>query len=413
MPSSFASFESFLALRYLRANRKQTVISVVTVISILGVAAGVMALIVALAVTNGYRNMLQRTLLGATAHVSILEKQPSEGIKNWRELTSKLSKLPSVRSAAPVLYGTVFFSGVQGVGGVLKGVDLASAGHRASIQRILKQGSIEELSNDEPVPAIIVGSRLAQSAGMTLNSRVTVISPQGELTPFGPKPAYFPFRVAGIFQSDYYELDTYWAFTSMKSVQKVLGVSDVANSIELHVDPVEKAVETAAEAKKVIGTELDATHWMEQNKSILNALRIERTMVNLVISLILLVAALNILISLTMMVMEKHRDIALLMSMGARADQIRRVFLFQGLVIGVSGTLIGLVLGYGISILADRYRWFRLDEQVYSLSYLPFEPKWTDGVWVAAAALAVSLVATIYPARSASRILPAEALRYE
>jgi lipoprotein-releasing system permease protein len=400
-------------MRYLRASRKQTVISIVTVISILGVAAGVMALIIALAVTNGYRGMMQRTLLGATAHISILEKEPGEGIKDWRSLTQKLSKLPYVTSSAPVLYGTVFYSGRQGAGGVLKGVDLSSPGHRASLARTLKEGSIEDLAKPGPAPGLIIGARLAQSAGVMLGSRVTVISPQGEMTPLGMKPAYFQFRVVGIFRSDFYDLDAFWAFSTMENVQRVLGVGDVANSVELHLSDIGKTPEVTAAAEKSLGPDLGATNWMEQNRDLLNALRIERTMVVLVISLIQLVAALNILISLTMMVMEKHRDIALMMSMGARAEQIRRIFVFQGLIIGGAGTVIGLVFGYALSYLADHYRWLRMDEQVYSLSYLPFEPRWADGIWVAAVAMGVSLLATLYPARSASRILPAEALRYE
>lgn len=406
-------FEFFVALRYLRAARKQTVISIVTVISIAGVAAGVMALIIALAVTNGYRGMMQRTLLGATAHVSILEKEPGEGIRDWREITQKLAKLPYVVSSAPVLYGTVFYSGRQGAGGVLKGVDLSSPGHRASLQRTLKEGSIEELAKGGPVPGLIIGARLAQSAGVMLHSRVTVISPQGEMTPIGMKPAYFQFRVVGIFRSDFYDLDAFWAFSTMTNVQQVLGVSDVANSIELHLSEIGKAAEVAAAAEKIVGPELAATHWMEQNRDLLNALKIERTMVLLVISLIQLVAALNILISLTMMVMEKHRDIALLLSMGARAGQIRRIFVCQGLIIGAAGVVIGLVLGYTLSYFADHYRWLRMDEQVYSLSYLPFESRWSDGIWVTAVAMGVSLLATLYPAHNASKILPAEALRYE
>ncbi|MBI3680496.1 MAG: ABC transporter permease [Acidobacteria bacterium] len=414
VPGAGPRFEIFVAVRYLTARRKQAVISLITAISILGVAAGVMALIIALAINSGFRGTLQRTLLRVTAHVSILEKTPGTGILEWRNLTAKVRALPYVESAAPTLYGSVFLSGpLQSAGAVLKGIDPKSEAHRADLERILKDGSLEELDRADGVPGLILGSRLAQSTGMLLNSRITVISPQGELTPFGPRPAYYPFRVVGIFESGFYDLDSAWAFTSMKAVQRVLSVGDVANSIELKVRPIEKAVDVAKAVERVCGPDLAPTHWMEQNKQLLNALRMERAVTVVTIGLIQLVAALNILISLVMMVMEKHRDIALLMSMGARREQIRRIFVYQGLIIGAIGTLLGLVLGYGLSHLAHEYRWIRLDEQVYSLSFVPFEPRWWDGVWVGAGAILVSLLATLYPSRSATRILPAEALRYE
>ncbi|MBI4908163.1 MAG: ABC transporter permease [Acidobacteria bacterium] len=389
-------------------------ISVVTGISVIGVAAGVMALIVALAINNGFRSTLQRTLLQATAHVSILEKQPGSGIENWRELLPKLQTLPNVQSAAPILYGPFFFSGpLQSEGGILKGADLHSSVHRDDLQRNLIEGSLDSLERDEGVPGIILGSRLAQSIGMTVGARVTVISPQGELSPYGPKPAYYYFRVAGIFESGFYEIDRAWAFASFKAVQKILSVGDVANSIELKVSPVDKAQEVARLATAVIGSNLAATSWMETNKQILSALKMERIVITVTIGLIQLVAALNILISLVMMVMEKHRDIALLMSMGARRDQIRRIFVFQGAMIGIVGTAIGLIFGYGISYAAQTWHLIPLDAQVYSLQWVPFEPRWWDAIWVGGGAILVSLIATLYPAGSATRILPAESLRYE
>ncbi len=414
LPFSDARFELFVAVRYLRAKRKQAMISVVTGISVVGVAAGVMALIIALAINNGFRSTLQRTLLQATAHVSILEKQPGTGIENWRELLPRLQALPHVESAAPILYGPFFFSGpLQSEGGILKGADLHSSVHREDLQRNLKEGSLDGLDKDEGMPAIVLGSRLAQAIGMTVGARVRVISPQGELTPYGPRPAYYDFRVVGIFESGFYEIDRAWAFASFQAVQRVLSVGDVANSIELKVAPVEKAQEVAGLAAGVIGKDLAATSWMETNKQILSALKMERIVITITIGLIQLVAALNILISLVMMVMEKHRDIALLMSMGAARDQIRRIFVYQGAMIGVVGTVIGLVAGYGLSYAAQFYHLIPLDAQVYSLRWVPFEPRWWDGIWVGGGAILVSLLATLYPARSATRILPAESLRYE
>jgi len=408
-----ARFEFFVARRYLKAKRKQAVISVITVISVLGVAAGVMSLVVALAINNGFRNTLQRNLLSATADVIILEKEPGYGIENWRDLAVRLRKLPRVTSAAPGLYGAVFVSGpLQAEGAVLKGIELGARPPGGLLGR-LKQGSVEGLKGTEGAPGIILGSKLAEKTGMRLHSLVTVISPQGNLTPLGPWPKTERFRVAGLFESGFYDIDSGWAFARLEAAQRLLGLEDVVNAIELKIDDLYRAPEVARAAEQVAGPKLAATTWMEQNRQIFNALRMEKAVTWVTIGLIVLVAALNILITLVMMVMEKYRDIAVLMSMGARREQIRRIFVVQGVLIGAVGTVIGLGAGYTLSYLADHHHWIRLDEAVYALSFVPFEPRWVDGVWIAAAALLVSFLATLYPARSAARIPPAEALRYE
>jgi lipoprotein-releasing system permease protein len=410
------SFELFIASRYLRAKRKQAVISVITVISIAGVAAGVMALVIGIAINNGFRDTLQRSLLGATAHVMVLAKEPSEGIDNWRELDPKFRKLPHVVSVAPNLYGPVLLAGPlggsQAGGAELKGIPIDNP---PDMLKHLKQGSFEKMNDPGGLPGIILGSRVAQNTGMLLGSIVNVISPQGiELTPFGPRiPQPTRFRVIGIFESGFYDIDSFWAFTSLSSAQRLFSVGDVVNSIELQLDDIYQAPEVAKMAEKIAGPKLSATTWMEQYHQILNALSTERIVTIVTIGLIGLVAALNILITLIMMVMEKNRDIAVLMSMGAKRRQIRRIFMLQGVLIGAVGTAIGLTLGYSLSILADHYRWLRLNEDVYSLSYVPFNPRWEDAIWIAAAALFVSLIATLYPAKAATSIAPVEALRYE
>lgn len=411
-----ARFEFFVARRYLRAKRKQAVISVITAISVIGVAAGVMALVVALAINAGFRNTLQRNLLGVTAHVNLAEKQPGPGIENWRELIGRFLKLPHVTGAAPTLYATVFLSGpLLSKGAFLKGIDVDSELQVSDILGHLKAGSLAGLKNPSGggLPGIILGSRLAQETGMLLHTVVTVISPQGELTPIGPRPSIRRFRVVGIFESGFYEADANVAFTSLRAAQQALSLEDVVNYIELRVDDLYLAPEVAKAAEKVAGPRFAATNWMEQNRQLLNALRMERAVTVVTIGLIELVAALNILITLVMMVMEKYRDIAVLMSMGARRNQIRNIFMLQGVLIGITGTALGLTAGYVLSYLANRYRWIRLDEQVYSLSFVPFEPRMWDGVWVAGIAILVSFLATIYPARSATRIAPVEVLRYE
>jgi lipoprotein-releasing system permease protein len=406
-----SGFELFVAGRYLRAKRKQAVISVITVISIVGVAAGVMALVIALGINNGFRNTLQRSLLGATAHVIVLAKKPENGIPNWREIAPKLRKLPHVTSALPGLYGPVLVSGpLQSTGAILKGIPVDSP---PDILGHLKAGSFDRLNSSDGKPGIILGSRLAQNTGMRLNSVVSLISPQGEPTPLGPHLIRYQFRVVGIFESGFYDIDSTYAFASLQWAQVVFALRDVVSAIELRLDDIYKAPEVASLAERVAGPELGATTWMEHFHQILSALNMEKVVTAITVGLIELIAALNILITLVMLVMEKNRDIAVLMSMGATRGQIRRIFVYQGLLIGVVGTVAGLLIGYSVSFFADRYHWLALDPDVYALSYVPFEPRWVDGIWIAAAAIFVSLIATLYPARSAAQVAPAESLRYE
>ena len=408
------TFELFVASRYLRAKRKQAVISVITVISIVGVAAGAMALVIGLAINNGFRSTLQRSLLGATAHVMLLEKEPSEGISNWAQLDPELRKIPHVVNASPVLYGTVLLAGPMGggqaAGAALKGIPVDTP---PDMLLHLKQGSFEDLKNTTGKPGIILGASLARNTGMLLHSVVNVIPPQGELTPFGPHLTAYQFRVVGIFESGFYEVDSFWAFTALKSAQQVFSVENVVNNIELRLDDIYEAPAVAQAAEKIAGNKLGAKTWGEQFHQILSALNTEKIVTAITIGLIQLVAALNILISLVMMVMEKNRDIAVLMSMGAKRQQIRKIFMLQGVLIGVVGTAIGLTLGYTLSFLADRYHWLPLNQEVYSVAYVPFSARWQDGIWIAATAIFISFIATLYPARSATRIAPAEALRYE
>lgn len=407
-------FEWMVALRYLRAKRKQTVISVITVISILGVAAGVAALIIALAINNGFQSTLQSSLLSATAHVSILERNPAYGIENWEELIPKLRRIPHVIGATPGLYGQVALKGpLVGSGAVLKGVPLGKGAPIPELLRHLKSGSLAGFNAPGTDYDIVLGSRLAEQAGVVLHSPITVISYQGQLTPLGVVPSLFHFRVSGIFESGLYDLDSTWAFTSLAAAQRVLDLNDVVNTIELRLDNIFEAPTVARKAEEITGPTLIASTWMDQNRSLLNALKLERLVSVVTVSLIELVAALNILVVLVMLVMEKHRDVAILMSMGARRQQIQRIFVLQGLAIGALGCIIGLAAGYSVTALFNHYRWLRLDEQIYALSYVPFQSRWTDGIWVAALALLTSLLATLHPSRNAARIAPAEALRYE
>ena len=407
-------FEFFVATRYLRAKRKQVVISVITVISVIGVAAGVMALVIAVAITNGFSATLQKNLLGATAAVSIEEKEAGNGIEDWEQIAAKLARLRHVTSVSPSLYDAAYVTGtVRSAGAIIKGISFAPGVPIPDALVHLKSGSLDGVRESGGLPGIVLGARMAESIGAVVNKPITLLTPEGELSPFGMRPSFKRFVVSGIFETGFYEVDNDWAFTSLSVAQKTFGLADVVNSIELRLDDIYKAPEVEKEAEKVIGPKLSAITWQEQNRQILNALKMERIVTVITVGLIQLVAALNILIALVMMVMEKHRDIAILMSMGARVSQIRKIFMLEGALIGVVGTAAGLTLGYLFCYIANRYRLFPLDETVYSLAYVPFDTRWIDGLWIAAAALVVSLLATIYPARSATRIAPVEALRYE
>ena len=408
-------FELFIASRYLRARRKETVISIITVISILGVAAGVMALVVALGVNNGFRSTLQRNLLGAMAHINVMPKEAGQGIENWRELAERLRKLPHVTAVSPALYSEVYVTGaLRSTGALLKGIDVDAELKISETLRHLKAGSVDRLRDPaaDP-PGIIIGANMVEDTGMTLNSNVEIISPQGELTPLGPRASRKRFRVVGVFQTGFFEVDDKWAFTAIGPEQRMLSIGDAVNQIELNVDDLNRAAEIAKDVERAAGPNYTTTTWMERNRQLLSALKMERVVTIITIGLIELVAALNIFITLVMMVMQKYRDIAVLMSLGARRSQVRWIFMMQGVMIGIVGSAIGLVVGYGLCYYANRYKLVPLDQTIYALSFVPFEPRWVDGIWIAAAAVLVSFLATIYPARNATKILPAEVLRYE
>jgi lipoprotein-releasing system permease protein len=429
-------FELFVASRYLRAKRRQAFIGVITAISIAGVAAGVASLIVALAINNGFRQDLQARLLGSTAHVSLMRVQ-SDGIKDWQGLLDRLSKQPRVVAAAPAIYEQVLISrGPRARGAVLKGMMPVYERKVSDLLNSVSAGSAQELESKPPqpekppanqspdalegveqriaaMPPIILGKDMADNLGASVGSVVLVTSPQGELTPFGMVPKYMRFRVVGIFTSGFYDYDTSWAFTSLGDAQRLFGLGDLVSVLEFKIDDIYRAPQVAKGLEEAAGHGFLASNWMEQNKALFHALRLERLVTFITIGLIVFVAALNIVISLTMMVMEKTKDIAVLMSMGTRKRQIRRLFMAQGLLIGVFGTVIGVTLGYGLSWLGQNYHLISLSPEVYSIDYVPFSPRMIDGVLVACVAVGVSFIATLYPSWSAARILPAEALRYE
>ena len=407
-------FELFIASRYLRAKRRQAVIGVITAISIVGVTAGVASLIIALAINNGFRQDLQQRLLGATAHVSLL-RTAADGIHDWRPLVDKLAQHPEVRAAAPAIYEEVLVSrGGRAKGVFLKGVLPEYERRISDLFGKVTFGTVGALEQEDPdPPPVLLGDELAKHLNATVGSVVVVTIPQGELTPFGIVPKYVRFKVAGIFDSGFYEYDNGFAYARLEDVQRLAGLADVVSIIEFKLQDLNRAAEVGQQLKQQAGAGFDTTNWMEQNAALFRALRLERVVTFITIGLIVLVAALNILISLIMMVMEKTRDIAILMSLGTRRRQVRNIFVAQGALIGVIGTALGLVVGYAISWAAGAHKWITLSAEVYAIDYVPFAPRLMDGLIVAAVSLGISLIATLYPSWSASRILPAEALRYE
>ncbi|HKD85279.1 MAG TPA: FtsX-like permease family protein [Terriglobales bacterium] len=419
-------FELFIAARYLRAKRRQAVIGVITVISIVGVAAGVASLIIALAINNGFRQDLQDRLLGSTSHINLLRVQ-SDGIRNWEPLLAHLEQQPHVIAGAPAIYEQVLISrGARAQGGILKGIIPQDERKVSTILDSVKDGSATPLAeNAEPssssanpqpaasLPPIVLGKDMADELGATVGSIVTVTSPQGELTPFGIVPKYKRFKVAGVFSSGFYDYDNTWAFIRLSDAQHLFDLTNVVSVLELKVDDIYKAGEIGQQLEAEAGKGFMSTNWMEQNRAIFRALRLERVVTFITIGLIVFVAALNILISLIMMVMEKTRDIAVLVSMGAKRRQIRRIFMYQGILIGVIGTVIGLIAGFVLSWAGGHYHLFSLSAEVYSIDYVPFAPRPWDGLLVSLVAIGVSFIATLYPSWSAASVLPAEALRYE
>jgi len=414
-------FELFVAARYLRAKRRQAVVGVITVISIAGVAVGVASLIIALAITNGMRRDLQDRLLSSTAHVELMRVQ-SDGIKDWRALTEKLRHLPHVTAAAPGLYEPVLLSrGTLSGGAMLKGIIPTEERTVSDLLSQMTAGSAAPLSQDEnttdvvgeATPPIVIGSDLANTLDAKVGSTVMATSPQGELTPYGLLPKLQRFRVVGIFHSGFYQYDSSFGFIRLKDAQALFSEPDVVSIISFKVDDLYHADRIGKEIEAAAGPGFLTNNWMEENRELFRALKLEQVVTFIVIGLIVCVAALNILIALTMMVMEKTKDIAVMMSFGVEPAQVRRIFLMQGFLISVIGTALGLVLGYLLAWVGGHYRFIQLSAEVYSIDYLPFAPRIIDGVVVTLVSLGVSLLATIYPSGSAARVLPAEALRYE
>jgi lipoprotein-releasing system permease protein len=405
----------------LKAKRRQAVVGVVTAISVAGVATGVAALIIALAITNGMKRDLEGKLLGFSADVQLMQVD-GRGIADWRPLLARLRKVPHVTAASPGLYEQVLVArGARDGGALIEGIlpddertvsDLLSTATPGAV-RALEPQKQSGLAPYAELPPIVLGSDLAETVGAAVGDSIMVISPQGEMTPLGVIPKYMRFRLAGTFHSGFYQYDSETGFLRLADAQRLFDEPDLLSVISFKVDNLYRAPAIARAIEKAAGPGFMTTNWTEQNRELFRALKLEQVVTFIVIALIVIVAALNILIALTMMVMEKTRDIAVMMSYGVEPRQVRRIFLLQGFLISVVGTALGLALGYFASWAGGHYHFIHLSAEVYSIDTLPFAPRVLDGVIVSAVSIGISLLATLYPSSSAARILPAEALRYE
>lgn len=406
-------FEWFVAKRYLRSPNRPAVLRLVTAFSVLGVTAGVATLVIALAMNTGFRETLQDRLLGVTAHIS-LTRPGSGGIHEYESLAAKLSKISGVKSVTPAVYQTVLMTfGGESRGIVAKGIDPEREETADEALRKLSAGKLDFEKDPDGIDALLVGKQLADEWKVAPGDYVTVTSPQGRLTPFGLLPRTRRFRVAGIFDSGFYDYDANWCFLKMDAAQVLAGAADVVNVLEFRLQNPETAPAIAQQIEQQAGTGFAASTWMEQQSALFRALRLERLVTAIFIGLITLVAGLNILVVLSMTVTDRARDIAVLRSLGSTSSQLRKIFLWQGFAIGLSGTILGLVLGYAFALVSGRYQLIPLDPQVYAVPYVPFHPSLMDGVWISLIAMGISLLATLVPARAAARLLPVEILRFE
>ena len=407
------SFEWFVAKRYLRSPHRPAVLRLITVFSVVGVAAGVATLVIALAMNTGFRETLQDRLLGVTAHIS-LTRPGSGGIPNYQALADKLQRTTGINSVTPAIYQTVLLSfGGEARGVVVKGIDLALEKRGDEALRKLSAGHLDFSPDQDGIDGLLVGKQLSDEWKLQPGDYVTLTSPQGRLTPFGLMPRTRRFRVAGVFDSGFYDYDENWCFVALPAAQSLAGVGDIVNVLEFRLAKPEQAPEIAKTLEQSAGAGFATATWMAENRALFRALRLEKLVTAIFIGLITFVAGLNILVVLSMTVTDKARDIAVLLSFGTRREQVRRIFLLLGMAIGATGTALGLIAGYTFTWIAGTYHLIPLDPQVYAVPYVPFHPSIFDGIWIALAAMTIAVLATILPAREAARLLPVEILRFE
>jgi lipoprotein-releasing system permease protein len=406
-------FEIFLGTRYLKAKRKQAFISIITVISVVGVMVGVMALIVVLSVMNGFREDLMSKILGVNSHLLILNYEGP--FSDYEKTAAQADTVEGVVATTPFVYSQVMVNREGSVtGAVLRGLDTLSAPSVARVEEMIKDGSLRSLDTEhDGLPAIIVGRELSKSLGARPGDTVTVVSPLGKLTPLGRVPQSRTFMVTAIFDSGMYEYDATMVYVSLKEAQDFLGMENLVTGIEVRVTDIYKADRIGEAVSKKLGYPYWTKDWQQMNRSLVSALKLEKLTMFVILTMIVLVGALNIISTLVMVVMEKTRDVAILRTMGATGKSIMLIFMFQGLLVGVVGTLAGLASGLGLCRLLAKYQFIRLPADIYYISTLPVRVEMNDVIFVTVAAVLISFLATLYPSWHASRVNPVEALRYE
>ncbi len=417
-------FELFVAIRYLRAKRKQTMVSVISALSVIGIAAGVMALVIALAFATGEKEEIQDKILGVTPAVNLL-RLGELPITGYEKLLPGLGRLPHVTGCAPAIIKQVFIhnpNSNSSQAAILKGVDPNLEIEVSDFFQHVFAGdphaldSKQESSADGDTPAIdniIIGEEMARALGVGVGNTLEAFY-MGRVTPLGMSYAKKRLKIAAIFQSGFFDSDANWAYININAVRRLFSYPPgSAYTIQFKIDDLGRAEEIAENIRKQSGDGFVTTTWMELNKPLYSAFKLQKLALFLTIGLIVFVASLNIVTTLIMMVLEKQADIAILDAMGATPKTIHRVFMFQGLIIGVMGAVIGNVLGISASWILDTYQLIPLEPEIYSIPYVPFHVRAWDAVLISATALLISFLATIYPARRASKLDPVEVLRYE
>jgi len=408
------SFEVLVALRYLRARRKQTFISIISLLSMVGVGLGVCTLIVVLSVMSGAEGELKRKILGMNAHVMLYKA--GEVMDAPQKVIDKARQVPGVVQGAPFVYGQVMVvSGSGASGAILRGIKATGALETVDLQKVITQGSLQALARPaaDGLPGILLGQALARHLSVNLGGVVTLLNPMGEDTPVGRVPKSEPFRVVGTFRSGMYQYDSSLCYVSLPAAQRFLDLGRAVSGVELKVDDIYQAEAIGRKAAQALGPLYYARDWMTMNHALFSALKLEKITMFVILILIVLVAAFGIVSSLIMLVMEKTKDIAVLKAMGATAKSIRRIFVLEGLIIGVLGTVLGLGSGLGLCALLARYKFIDLPVDIYALDTLPVQVEPFMVALVGVSAVAISLVATLYPAHAAGRLDPVEALRYQ
>ncbi|HEY2943231.1 MAG TPA: ABC transporter permease [Vicinamibacteria bacterium] len=408
-------YELLIALRYLTAKRKQAFISIISAISVLGVVVGVMALMVALGLMTGLQKEIRSKILGTTSHISLFRSR-GEGFDDYRQVVERVRHLPHVLGAAPAVYGKGIVASAAGSDlATFKGIVPEEERTVTDIGSQVEGGSLEALAapSSDGLPPILLGHELASKLGVGPGDIVSVTSPRGRLSPMGLLPLVSKFKVAGVVRSGLYEFDAGWAYMSLPAAQRLFADRDRASLVELRVDDIYAVRKISSEIRAALGDEYIPSNWIDLNQSLFSALWLEKMAIGITIGLIVMVAALNIVATLILMVMEKHKDIAILVSMGASRGAVTRIFMLQGTIIGAAGTAAGAVLGWAACQVLDRFRLLRVPVDVYQISYVPFTLLPGDAATVVVGAVLICFLATVHPARAAARLDPAEALRYE